>query len=229
MVSKEAQNRNIKRLIVQSIDPVTATDSLILAKQREAVSVLIKYLRLDSIRYVLDITEKEAIELGVSPFIFKRLISQLEVENKLISEAIASGKNVKIPDPQAQLKKYNNEQLRRTSKSYSRIEKLRKANAQNPSGRITTSGQEEGIAAFVVPDRTSSVTFVCASNGGALVYSFTCTVSAFGVTNSDTAWSAGICNAVINLPIVVSGAGIVAGLAFRTSCPGGGYAIWTAN
>ena len=215
---------NSKISLVQTGDSLESKESHAKVQQHQAVMALFKYLRLDGTRYVLDITQDEAEDLGIAPEIYKVIVEQLEVENKNIAEYIEQGIQFNLPDPQRQLKNYNNEQLRRSSRAF-----MKASSQYKFSGRITTTGQEQGSDSFTTTTATNSVVFRCSVTGGALVASHVCTVTAFGVKNQGTGLSTPMCSAVIEVPLAGSGSGIIAKLTYQTSCPGGGYCVWTSN
>ena len=215
---------NSKITLAQMGDSLESKESLARVQQHQAVMALFKYLRLDGTRYVLDITQDEAENLGVASEMYKVIVDQLEVENKNIAEYIEQGIQFNLPDPQRQLRNYNNEQLIRSSRGYMKARSQYKF-----SGRITTTGQEQGSDSFTTTTATNSVVFRCSTTGGALIASHTCTVSAFGVKNQGAGVSSPMCSAVIELPVAGSGSGIIAKLTYQTSCPGGGYCVWSSN
>lgn len=61
--------------------------------------ILCEYLRLDGHKYILDITEEKAGELGVTPEGYSECVAQIEAANKMIAEHFENGDSVVTPDP----------------------------------------------------------------------------------------------------------------------------------
>lgn len=60
--------------------------------------ILCEYLRLDGHKYILDITEEKAGELGVTPEGYRECVAQIEANNKMIAEHLENGDSVVTPD-----------------------------------------------------------------------------------------------------------------------------------
>lgn len=67
--------------------------------------ILSEYLRLDGHKYILDITEEKAGELGVTPERYRECVAQIEANNKMIAEHLENGDSVVTPDIYAEVMK----------------------------------------------------------------------------------------------------------------------------
>lgn len=79
-----------------------------LAKLREASLKLSEYVRLDGDIYVLDITEEEAVKIGVDTEAYNYHLNEITKANEIIAETKAKGDSIKLIDPQKILKEYKN-------------------------------------------------------------------------------------------------------------------------
>ena len=71
-----------------------------LASKRNAALLLVDYVKLDGDKYVLDISEDEASELGVSPENYRYQLGEINKTNELIAQMKANGDSIELPDIQ---------------------------------------------------------------------------------------------------------------------------------
>ncbi len=93
-------------------------EELALQAKKNASLQLARYVKLVGNEYVLDITEADAAKLGVDPVIYQELQREVDGNNKLMAAELAKDSTMKLPDPQAIVKKlenYNNEKVRKRS------------------------------------------------------------------------------------------------------------------
>ncbi|MCM1050952.1 MAG: hypothetical protein NC349_03235 [Paenibacillus sp.] len=70
--------------------------------------ILVEYLRLDSTTYALEISEDEAVLLGVSREYYHEALNQIKNVNEAIKEDIAKGMTPNLPDFRAELHNQHN-------------------------------------------------------------------------------------------------------------------------
>lgn len=90
---------SVEALLEKSIEDRVNADPQ-LAELREAAVKMSGYLRLDGDRYVLDLTEEEAVKLGISPENYQRQVDELNETNKKIAELKAQGDTIDLIDIQ---------------------------------------------------------------------------------------------------------------------------------
>ena len=93
-------------------------EELALQAKKNASLQLARYVKLVGKEYVLDISEADATKLGVDPVIYRELQREVDANNKLLAAEMAKDTTMKLPDPQAIVKKldnYNNEEARKKS------------------------------------------------------------------------------------------------------------------
>lgn len=71
-----------------------------LAAKREAALLLVYYVKLDGDEYVLDISEDEASELGVSPENYRYQSDEIKKANEMIARMRADGDSIELLDIQ---------------------------------------------------------------------------------------------------------------------------------
>ena len=71
-----------------------------LAAKREAALLLVYYVKLDGDEYVLDISEDEASELGVSPENYRYQSDEIKKANEVIARMRADGDSIELLDIQ---------------------------------------------------------------------------------------------------------------------------------
>ena len=71
-----------------------------LAAKREAALLLVYYVKLDGDEYVLDISEDEASELGVSPDNYRYQSDEIKKANEVIARMRADGDSIELLDIQ---------------------------------------------------------------------------------------------------------------------------------
>lgn len=84
---------------VDSLDMRVESDAD-LASKRNAALLLVDYVKLDGDKYVLDISEDEASELGVSPENYRYQLGEINKTNELIAQMKANGDSIELPDIQ---------------------------------------------------------------------------------------------------------------------------------
>lgn len=84
---------------VDSLDMRIESDAD-LASKRNAALLLVDYVKLDGDKYVLDISEDEASELGVSPENYRYQVGEINKTNELIAQMKANGDSIELPDIQ---------------------------------------------------------------------------------------------------------------------------------
>lgn len=167
------------------------------------------HLKLKGDEYLLDLSEEEALEMGVSKRDYEYVLKELESTNKRIQSVKAEyNHELELFDPQNVSKEQRQQAL--------------------PSGRITTVGQEAGHDGFVVPRGVSQVKFSCIGNT-ALTPQFTCKTEVWGGTNYKTKFGSNIVYTDIYVPLAASGSGVTAELTFKTSDSNGGKCNWQAQ
>ena len=80
----------------------------------EATKILAPYLKLDGTTYVLDITESQAKDLGISREIYLKQANMVLETNRAIAKGLAEGKTVLLSDPQKTLERYKNPDMHTT-------------------------------------------------------------------------------------------------------------------
>ena len=84
---------------VDSLDMRLESDAD-LASKRNAALLLVDYVKLDGDKYVLDISEDEASELGVSTDNYRYQLGEINKTNELIAQMKANGDSIELPDIQ---------------------------------------------------------------------------------------------------------------------------------
>ena len=83
---------------VDSLDMRIESDADLASKRNAAL--LLDYVKLDGDKYVLDISEDEASELGVSPENYRYQLGEINKTNELIAQMKANGDSIELPDIQ---------------------------------------------------------------------------------------------------------------------------------
>lgn len=179
----------------------------------------------------MDITEQEAVKLGIEPIIYRDIKSDIDAHNKLMAKEMANDSTLKMIDPQGMVKSldnYNNEEARKKSNGYRKYQKTRSNSTPSEfSGRITTSSEtHEGIAYFAPSARTKKVIFRCNTLGNPFPVSHICKLRLFGGDYECVVISTVKCTGVGEVPVVASGCGLVAKITYRACSTNGGYCVW---
>lgn len=163
------------------------------------------YLKLKHDEYLLDLSEEEALEMGISKHDFENVIEELENTNEQIKSFKAEPNHeVVLFDPE-------------TDASEERL--------QLPSGHLSSVGQEEVGASFFAPFNTSQVRFRCRGNA-APTPAFTCRTVAFGGEHQRTEVGTILYYTDIDVPIAASNTRVQ--VYFRTTDSNGGVCDWQA-
>lgn len=191
-------------------------------QKRTAAIILSDYVMLEGTQYKLDISEQDAQELGVTPYLYEIIKNEILSTNAAIQEILENGDSIELCDIQAISKAYKNGELNLSDNpdKYSSV--------AYPSGNITTSGQEDGTASFKTEYEHTQVLFRCRTNA-ALSPIYVCTVTSWGEKKVGSKIGTLFTTTEITVPLVASGSGIYAGLTFATSDSNGGSCFWQAQ
>ncbi len=183
----------------------------------EATFLLADYLVLSDNQYILKLSKKEALDLGISSESYDKALDDIYLVNEEIQKRIADGEeNFVLTDP--------TKVERKKRRDY--YVPVRTKSSEELGGTITTSGQEVGYDGGWAPIGPSKVTFNCISFGAILpLYNVTTktlgatqTGGGVGVIGSNTIFDVGIY--ATNTSLTVS---------FRTSDSNGGRCVWVLN
>lgn len=173
-------------------------------KSKDVEKTVAHFLKLKNGEYLLDLSEEEAIEMGVSKYDYNKVLNKLDETNKKI-QSIKSEPNSDITlfDPQDVSHEMRQQAL--------------------PSGRLTSVGQEQVGTSFFAPVDTTKVRFSCRGNA-ALSPFFTCKTSAFGGVHQKTEIGSSLFFIDIDVPIAASNTYV--SIYFKTSDSNGGICDW---
>lgn len=97
---------SVEVLLEKSIEERVNTDPK-LAELRAAGMKMSEYLRLEGDKYVIDLTEEAAAELGISAEAYQYQINELNKTNEMIATAKANGDSIELLDIQKLLTEGN--------------------------------------------------------------------------------------------------------------------------
>lgn len=185
--------------------------------QRKAAILLSEYVSLNGDEYSLDISLEEAKSLGISADMYNKIVSDLEVSNTAIKNAIKNGNQVELIDIKKAAKAYKN-------KNYVEVTTTR---SSSQSGRISTDGNEFGTQSFYPDYSKAKVRFRCRT-GAALAPVYTCKTFVFQAWNAKVATGSLFTTTQVDVPLAASGSSLCADLYFQTTDSNGGSADWEA-
>ena len=133
----------------------------------EAASILAFYLKLDGTNYILDITEAQAKELGISRKIYLKQIESLREANEHINKSLAEGKKVLFTDPQKTMARYKDPRTHITlEKAYQKKKGDDPTDTQvrTKTGKIYTADNNQTSSSPKVDFVASTFSGTCGSN-----------------------------------------------------------------
>lgn len=194
-------------------------------KQRKNHNMLLsQFIKLENNSYVLQITELEAIELGISSENYVLAKEEIVNVNNYIKDVISSGGHINLFDVQKRANEYYQgintfpTEILNSSNTLSR--------SVTECGTIYTLGNE--------PNETSSraygtkVRFCCRSAAAILPY-YTCSVRINGAVNTEIVTGSSFCNRVVYVNIPGSLSGDYGKIVFSTSDSHGGSCYWEVH
>lgn len=183
---------------------------------REASLLAVEYLSLDNNRYSLNLSEKAALEIGISKQNYYRMLDEVESANRQIQEWLKDpNANFTLTDPRNIEVQINDPQSVKT-----------KSESYTPSGNIITNGQEVGTDSFFAYGGTKAVVFLCRSNA-ALTPIYNVTTKTEGQVRTGGGIGALGVNSSYRVQLAFSN--VNAYLTFCTSDSNGGNAAWMAS
>ncbi len=192
-----------------------------LERKRAANMILGEYLRLDGNKYVLEISEKEALELGVPKEFYVSAKYEVEEVNKVIDATLRKKGKLRLFDIQKRAKEYNrgiNRDPINSSESFSLI--------RGSVGTLFPIGNEPVETTFIVDGNT--VEFRCRT-AAALVVAFVCRVCVNGITNHETCAGSVFCTRTIDVRIPGHMSGDHGIIGFSTTDANGGSCYWRVH
>lgn len=181
--------------------------------------IAVKYLVLNDNQYELHLSKTEAINLGISPEDYDRILDEIAFTNEKIEEHLANTEETLVLiDPQADEENIEVEEDVTRLKTRSESGELR--------GTITTSGQEIGYGGGFAPLGTKEVTFNCIFFGAILPF-YNLTTKAQGEVR--TGGGTGLIgkNSVFTVMTVASNTSLT--VSFQTSDSNGGKCVWNCH
>lgn len=196
--------------VMDSFSPTTRAVQVCETKA-QANLVLVKYLELVDEAYVLNISAEEAEQLGVPFVLYENALSEIATTNEFIKKVKKdSATEIELTDPQKALK--------------SRYIDNFPIPYADPSGTLTTNGQEEATSGFIwAPSGTKGIQFLCRANA-AITPIYNCKTYSSGSWQTKSAVGAIGTNTTIKVPLYVSNDYIR--VAFSTSDSNGGTATY---
>lgn len=197
-------------LIGQPISPKTR--SVQVCKTRaQANMALVNYLELVGDKYVLNISQSEAEEIGVPETLYNGAQSEIAKTNEVIKEL--------LNDPNTELELTDPQDIPETRSALDRPTLY-----SAPSGTLRTNGQEEAMSNLIwAPIGTKGIEFLCRANA-AITPMYTCKTYSSGSWQSKTAVGAIGINTTVKVPLYVSNDYIK--VAFSTTDSNGGTATY---
>lgn len=163
------------------------------------------YLKLDGDEYLLDLSEEEALELGISKRDYENVLKELESSNERIQSIKAEPNHeLTLFDPETDVSEEQRQQLM-------------------ASGHLSTVGQEETGTSFYAPRNTTQVRFSCRGNA-ALTPFFTCKTLALGSEHQRTEVGSNVVYVDIDVPVAASATNV--NIYFSTTDSNGGVCDW---
>ncbi len=193
------------------------------AKQLRAASItLSEYIVLENNQYRLDVSEQEALKLGIASNLYKTIKDEIASTNAIIQKTVENGDTIEMCDVQAVSKAYKNGTLKANDNSnkYTKAALL--------SGFIKTDGQEDGTACFKTEYGHKEVLFRCRTHVAPTPIYY-CAVSAWGTLKKKTMIGNVLTTTNIVVPIAACGSNITAGLTYATTDSYGGYCFWNCR
>lgn len=194
---------------------------LILEERKKQYMVLSEYIKLDGNKYVMQISEDKAFELGISKESYSLANDEIQTANRLIDSTLSENGKVYLLDIQKRAIEYKRGINIKTvetddiNDSVSRI-------ADN-SGNIYTIGNEPKTSSFRATG--SMVRFNCRS-AAAILPIYTCTVRINGISNTGTGTGSVFCNKIIDVTVPGSLSGDYGILESSTTDSNGGSCYW---
>jgi len=193
---------------------------------RRASIIMSQYITLDKVnrKYSVDISESEALELGVDKSNYNRIVSEIENLNK----ALADYPNIELIDVKQQYKEYKNKLdsgfLLDRVMNDSDVELY---GPNSTSGTITTSSNDFGTDDFYPASEVYAVSFYCRPVTSVLTLC-TCKTEVSNSWNTDSGMASIFTNITLEVGLAYSGSGVCATLYFGTMDSNGGTATWKA-
>ena len=169
-------------------------------EKRDYNLILAYYLELKDSKYSLNISDEIVAKSGIPAIVLEEAKEELAKTNELIAQVKSDPKNVlTLVDPKAII-------------------------LANPTGTLTTTGQEEALSDFVwAPAGVMQIRFTCRTNA-ALTPVYTCRTYSSGLWQVRTAVGTLFSNTIVDVPLYVSNDYVRAG--FRTTDSNGGRATY---
>lgn len=198
---------------------------IILEERREQNKILCEYLKLDGNKYVLQLSEEDALGLGISRQNYLIAKEEIENANSVIENAISKGGRVRMFDIQKRARDYKQEIKNDNSLDSANYEsKDVVSRGLSSSGTIFTNGGETLVNSFLA---TGNKIRCRCRTAVALVAVYTCTVSINGSVNTEIGVGSILCTRRIDVNIPGSLSGDYGQIAFSTSDSNGGSCYWT--
>lgn len=186
-------------------EPKTAAETT--PTRLESYKILIRYAKMDEDKMIyLDISEKEAEQLGVPSEHYHDGLFDIQCTNEAIRQMKDNGESVehlKLPEYSTNMHLY--------PKVYENL----------PGGRITTAGNgpdDEVYAFFFAPEKMQGVRFECKCNA-ALFCDYKCMTYSFGTSHLGR--DVGSCFTYTNIGVPLAASNIQASISFACTDPNG--------